>query len=227
LRLCIPELVCSMRLRSNSIAPTARKRSNILDFEWCAGYRRNPTNLHSGTSSGPVSGLSTVEIGTENTVRETYPQNQPRYNKWRTEAARTTPSVGDCVSPSAAAAVGDSSPPAAVPDSPPPSVLSSCIAVITSRVIGLPRASELPPRTMRTCSVDRRVSSSNSWDADTDADAELTADWCSMSSEGWGERVWRRLILGCLVPLVVRLNGRGAFTLTILLYHSEIHWGLM
>lgn len=143
-------------------------------------------------------------------------------------APRTTLSVGDCVSPSTAAAVGDSgdcSPPAGIPDSPPSSVLQSCTAAIASRVIGLPRASELPPRTIRTCSVDRRVSSSNSWDADTDADAELTADWRSMSSEGWGERVWRRLNLGCLLPLVVRLNGRGAFTLTILLYHGEIYWG--
>lgn len=137
-------------------------------------------------------------------------------------------SVGDCASPSAAAAVGDSgdcSPPAAILDSPPSSVLQSCAAAIASRVIGLPRASELPPRTIRTCSVDRRVSSSNSWDADTDADAELTADWRSMSTEGWGERVWRRLNLGCLLPLVVRLKGRGAFTLTILLYHGEIYWG--
>ena len=153
----------------------------------------------------------------------TYPRISPEaMNTWRIVAARTKPSVGDRDSPSATVAVGDScdSSPAAVPDS-PSSVLQSCIAVIASRVIGLPRASELPPRTIRTCSVDRRVSSSNSWDADTDADGELTADWRSMSSEGWGERVWRRLILGCLLPLVVRLNGRGAFILTILLYHSK------
>jgi len=212
------EPVCTMGSSPNSIAPTARKRPNILDFERRAGSLRNPINPHSGTSSGPFNGLLTVIVGTEN-----IPQNQPKYNKWRIVTARTTPSVGDCASPSAVAAgwdSGDSSPPAAVPDS-PSSVLQSCIAAIASRVIGLPRASELPPRTIRTCSVDRRVSSSNSWDADTDADGELTADWRSMSSEGWGERVWRRLILGCLLPLVVRLNGRGAFTLTILLYYSE------
>ena len=99
------------------------------------------------------------------------------------------------------------------------------MVAIASRVIGLPRASELPPLMIRTCRVDRRVSSSSSWDADTDADVELIADWRSMSSEGWGELVWRRLILGFLLPLVVRLNGRGAFTLTILLYHEKIHLG--
>ena len=146
-------------------------------------------------------------------------------NKWRIVAARTKPSVGDRDSPSATVAVGDScdSSPAAVPVSPPSVVLESCIAAIASRVIGLPRASALPPRTIRTCSVGMRVSSSSSWDADADADAdaELTTDWRSMSTEGWGERVWRRLSLGCLLPLVVRLNGRGAFILTILLYHSK------
>jgi len=186
--------VCSMGPSPNSIAPTARKRSNILNFERRAGYLRNLTNPHSGTSSGPFGCLSTVVVGTENAVRQTYPQNQPKYNKWRIVAARTTPSVGDCASSSAAPAVGDcgdSSTPGAVPDSPFSSVLRSwsCIAAIASRVIGLPRASELPPRTIRTCSVDRRVSSSISWDADRDAAAELTADWRSMSSEGWGERV--------------------------------------
>ena len=172
----------------NSIAPTARKRPNILDFERRAGSPRNLTDPCSGTSSGPVDGLSTVVVGT----KKTYPQNQPKYNKWGIVPVRTAPSVGDCASPSAVATVrdsGDTSPSAAVPDSPPSSVLQSCTTAIASRVIGLPRASELPPRTIRTCSVDRRVSSSNSWDADTDADAELTADRRSMSSEGWGERV--------------------------------------
>ena len=142
-------------------------------------------------------------------------------NKWRIGAARTTPSAGDCVSLSVADVVGDSSgsSPTAVaaPNSPPSSVLESGTKVAESRVIGLPRASKLPPRTIRTFSVGRRVSSSNSWDAD----AELATDWRSISREGWGERVLSRLNLGCLFPLVVRLNGKGAFTLTILLYHSQ------
>lgn len=152
-------------------------------------------------------------------------------NKWRIGAARTAPSTGDCASLSAADVVGDSSgsSPTAVaaPDSPPSSVLESCTTVAASRVIGLPRASKLPPRTIRTFSVGRRVSSSNSWDADADADAELATDWRSISREGWGERVLRRLNLGCLLPLVVRLNGKGAFTLTILLYHSQYRTNCM
>jgi hypothetical protein len=149
-------------------------------------------------------------------VRYRTPNQSKATSKWRI-AARTT-SAGDCASLSTA--VGDScgsSPPSAAPDSPRSSVLESCTTATASRVIGLPRARELPPRTIRTFSVGRRVSSSNSWDAD----AELTSDRRSMSSEGWGERVWRRLILGCLLLLVVRLNGKGAVTLTILLYHSK------
>lgn len=141
-------------------------------------------------------------------------------NKWRIVAARTTSSAGDRASLSAAAAgdsCGSSPPAAAAPNSPPCSVLESRTTAGASRVIGLPRASELPPRTIRTCSVGRGASSSNSWDAD----AELPTDRRSMSSEGWGERVWRRLVLGCLLLLVVRLNGKGAVTLTILLYHSQ------
>jgi hypothetical protein len=217
---------CSTGSGPNSIAPTARKRSNILDFE---RRTRNLTNPRSSSGGdGFLGGLSTVVVGIETQYGGDIPPNQPSeaMKKWRIVAARTKPSVGDRASPSVAVAVGDScdSSPVVVPDSPPSVVLESCIAAIASRVIGLPRASALPPRTIRTCSVGLRVSSSSSWDADADADAELTTDWRSMSTEGWGERVWRRLILGCLLPLVVRLNGRGAFILTILLYHSKIHW---
>lgn len=61
------EPVCSVGSSPNSIAPTTRKRSNILNFERRAGYLRNPTNPHSGNSSGPLGGLSTVVVGTEKT----------------------------------------------------------------------------------------------------------------------------------------------------------------
>jgi hypothetical protein len=60
------EPVCTMGSSPNSIAPTARKRPNILDFERRVGSPRNLTNPHSGTSSGPFNGLLTVVVGTEN-----------------------------------------------------------------------------------------------------------------------------------------------------------------
>ena len=64
------------------------------------------------------------------------------------------------------------------------------------RVMGRPRASALPERTMRTFNAGRRVVSSNN---SCDADAELRTDWRSMSREGCGEppRARKRLILVC------------------------------
>lgn len=218
---------CAPRGRVQTQSPQLRESDpTFWILNAVRGIRATPSTPTRAPALLPSAACQPLIVSTENTVR--YTLKSARCNKRRIVTARTTPSVGDCASPSAVAAdkdSGDSSPPAAVPDSPPSTVLRSCIAAIASRVIGLPRASELPPRMIRTCSVDRRISSSNSWDTDTDGDAELTADWRSMSSDGWGERVWRRLILGCLLPLVVRLNGRGAFTLTILLYHSEVHLG--
>jgi hypothetical protein len=59
---------------SNSITPTARKRSNILDFECRAGYPRNPTYSNFGSGSGSP-GLSTFVVGTENRVRYQTPKS--------------------------------------------------------------------------------------------------------------------------------------------------------
>ena len=115
-----------------------------------------------------------------------------------------------------ATSAGCSAVPVPAPVAPSPSAVSGS-GKMTSRVIGRPRASALPPRTIRTLRVGQRTSSSNSCKADADADAELTTDWCSVSTEGCGERARRRLTLGRLLLVLFRLNGRGALTLTILL----------
>jgi len=88
--------------------------------------------------------------------------------------------------PSGGASPGCSSPSASTPISPESGSVPGS-RVTAARVIGRPRARALPPRTMRTLRVGHRISSSNSWDAE--ADAELATDCRSMSSDPCGERV--------------------------------------